>query len=219
MKPSSASAKTKHTKARNATLLNLLGTPGFGSLLAGKIVAGLGQLVLFLAGFVLFCIWAVVNIMDYSHLAFDATPPAPNQWGKRAVLGIVLCGVAWVWSLVTSLQLIKAAKQDDISALKNFAAAGVKLDAAKIPPTLATVPQWERKGDVITRTFEFKNFVVAMKFVNAVAGAAESAQHHPDVDIRWNKVTLAFTTHDAGGLTEKDFALARHCDALAAGIT
>ena len=56
-----------------------------------------------------------------------------------------------------------------------------------------------------------------MKFVNAVAAAAESAQHHPDIDIRWNKVTLALSTHDAGGLTEKDFALARHCDTLAAG--
>ena len=53
-----------------------------------------------------------------------------------------------------------------------------------------------------------------MKFVNAVAVLAEQAQHHPDLDVRWNKVTLALTTHDAGGLTEKDFALARQCDAL-----
>jgi 4a-hydroxytetrahydrobiopterin dehydratase len=55
-----------------------------------------------------------------------------------------------------------------------------------------------------------------MKFVNAVAQLAEQFQHHPDMDIRWNKVTLALTTHDAGGLAEKDFALARRCDALAA---
>jgi 4a-hydroxytetrahydrobiopterin dehydratase len=53
-----------------------------------------------------------------------------------------------------------------------------------------------------------------MKFVDAVALVAEQVQHHPDIDIRWNKVTLALTTHDAGGLTEKDFALARKCDAL-----
>jgi 4a-hydroxytetrahydrobiopterin dehydratase len=52
-----------------------------------------------------------------------------------------------------------------------------------------------------------------MNFVNAIADLAEQAQHHPDIDVRWNKVTLAFTTHDAGGLTEKDFALARQCDA------
>ena len=53
-----------------------------------------------------------------------------------------------------------------------------------------------------------------MKFVNAVAKAAEKACHHPDIDIRWNKVTLALTTHDAGGLTEKDFDLARKFDRI-----
>ncbi|MDR3459096.1 MAG: 4a-hydroxytetrahydrobiopterin dehydratase [Verrucomicrobiae bacterium] len=86
-----------------------------------------------------------------------------------------------------------------------------------IQSALATLPQWRRNGRVIVRTFEFEDFVAAMKFVNAVAAAAELAQHHPDVDIRWNKVMLALSTHDAGGLTEKDFALARQCDALAAG--
>ena len=54
-----------------------------------------------------------------------------------------------------------------------------------------------------------------MKFVNAVARSAEKACHHPDIDVRWNKVTLALTTHDAGGLTEKDFVLAAKCDKLA----
>ena len=57
-----------------------------------------------------------------------------------------------------------------------------------------------------------------MKFVNAVAALAEQAQHHPEVDIRWNRVTLALTTHDVGGLTAKDFALARQCDAVAVGM-
>ena len=52
-----------------------------------------------------------------------------------------------------------------------------------------------------------------MKFVNDIADFAGQAQHHPDIDIRWNQVTLALTTHDAGGLTEKDFALARQCEA------
>ena len=79
----------------------------------------------------------------------------------------------------------------------------------------STVPDWTRRGAVIRRTYEFTDFPLAMKFVNAVARAAERVQHHPDIDIRWNKVTLALTTHDAGGLTEKDFALARRCDALA----
>jgi 4a-hydroxytetrahydrobiopterin dehydratase len=68
---------------------------------------------------------------------------------------------------------------------------------------------------VISRTYEFTDFPEAMKFVNSVAGIAEQVQHHPDVDIRWNKVTLSLTTHDSGGLTQKDFAMARQCDGLA----
>lgn len=90
-----------------------------------------------------------------------------------------------------------------------------KLTSAEIKASLPTVPLWRRKASVISRTFEFVDFVVAMKFVNAVARTAEKAWHHPDVDIRWNKVTLALTTHDAGGLTEKDFALAAKFDQLA----
>lgn len=90
-----------------------------------------------------------------------------------------------------------------------------KLTPAQIKAALPTVPQWRRKAAVITRTFEFKDFVAAMKFVNAVAKAAEKAWHHPDIDIRWNKVTLALSTHDAGGLTEKDFTLAAKFDLLA----
>jgi 4a-hydroxytetrahydrobiopterin dehydratase len=90
-----------------------------------------------------------------------------------------------------------------------------KISAEKIQSALAAVPQWRRNGEIISRVFQFKDFPAAMKFVNAVAELAEQAQHHPDVDIRWNKVTLALTTHDAGGLTEKDFALAKQCDALA----
>ena len=91
-----------------------------------------------------------------------------------------------------------------------------KLTAAEIKAALATVPAWKKRGAVIHRTFEFTDFVTAMKFVDAVAKAAEKAQHHPDIDIRWNKATLALTTHDAGGLTTKDFALAARCDVLAA---
>jgi len=90
-----------------------------------------------------------------------------------------------------------------------------KLSPAQIKAALPGVPAWQRRGAVIRRTYEFKDFVAAMKFVNAVARAAEKAWHHPDMDIRWNRVTLALTTHDAGGLTEKDFALARKFDSLA----
>ena len=90
-----------------------------------------------------------------------------------------------------------------------------KLSSAQIKAALPSVPKWRRKESVISRTFEFADFVVAMKFVNAVARSAEKACHHPDIDVRWNKVTLALTTHDAGGLTEKDFVLAAKCDKLA----
>jgi 4a-hydroxytetrahydrobiopterin dehydratase len=93
-----------------------------------------------------------------------------------------------------------------------------KLDTPAIKAALAAVPEWKKKGSAIARTYAFKDFVVAMKFVNAVAKLAEKAQHHPDIDIRWNKVSLLLTTHDAGGLTEKDFALATKADAAAAKL-
>jgi 4a-hydroxytetrahydrobiopterin dehydratase len=87
-----------------------------------------------------------------------------------------------------------------------------KLSAAQIKSALAAVPEWTRTGATISRTFQFKDFPGAVQFVNAVAEIAERAWHHPDIDIRWNKVVLTLTTHDAGGLTEKDFALARKFD-------
>jgi 4a-hydroxytetrahydrobiopterin dehydratase len=89
-----------------------------------------------------------------------------------------------------------------------------KLTAKQIKDALPTVPQWRKKGQIIARTYEFKDFPAAIKFVNAVAHLAEKAWHHPDIDIRWNKVTLALTTHDEGGLTGKDFALAEKFDRL-----
>jgi len=89
-----------------------------------------------------------------------------------------------------------------------------KLNQAQIKSALRSLPEWKKRGREITRTFQFKDFVVAMKFVNRVARLAEQADHHPDIDIRWNKVTLALTTHSEGGLTPKDFALARKLDRL-----
>ena len=90
-----------------------------------------------------------------------------------------------------------------------------KLTPIQIRQFLKRVPRWRKSGRVIRRTYEFKDFVAAMKFVNVAARAAEKAWHHPDIDIRWNKVTLALTTHDQGGLTNKDFELAVRFDALA----
>jgi 4a-hydroxytetrahydrobiopterin dehydratase len=80
---------------------------------------------------------------------------------------------------------------------------------------LAAHPGWARKDDEITRTFEFKDFNQSMGFTTRVALAAEKADHHPDIDVRWNKVTLTLSTHSEGGLTIKDLELADHCDDLA----
>lgn len=76
---------------------------------------------------------------------------------------------------------------------------------------------WERDGDSLVRTVERKNFAEAMEFVNGVAQLAEGANHHPDIDIRWNKVTLRLSTHTEGGITEKDTQLAAGIDDLATG--
>jgi len=90
-----------------------------------------------------------------------------------------------------------------------------KLNGTEVAKKMGTVPGWKKNRSVISRTFTFKDFAGAMKFVKAIAKEAEKANHHPDIDIRWNKVTLAFSTHDAGGLTEKDFAGAQIADRLA----
>lgn len=89
------------------------------------------------------------------------------------------------------------------------------LTPAEIRLSRHRVPHWTRRGAVLRRTFEFNDFVAAMKFVNSVARVAEKVQHHPDIDIRWNRVTLRLTTHDANGLTERDFSLAERCQAIA----
>lgn len=91
-----------------------------------------------------------------------------------------------------------------------------KLTAAEIRERLGSVPAWTRRTRSIRRNCEFKDFPAALRFVNAVARVAEKAYHHPDIDIRWNQVTLVLTTHDAGGLTAKDFNLAQRFDRLAA---
>ncbi len=201
--------------ARNATLLNLFATPGLGSILARRWIAGIGQLAVFLAGFILFCDWSFSTIGNYYAQAFSDNPPSAVHFGKIALWGVVLCTASWLWSLVTSLSLLREASTGRQRSLENFAAPPVqKLDEAKIPAALALVPNWRLNDGKITRTFQFKDFPAAIKFVEAVAVLAEQAWHHPDIDIRWNKVTLTLTTHDAGSLTEKDFALARQFDQL-----
>lgn len=89
-----------------------------------------------------------------------------------------------------------------------------KLTALQIKSALGGVPDWKRTGAGLARTFAFKDFPAAIRFVNRVARLAEKAWHHPDIDIRWNQVTLTLTTHSEGGLTGKDFKLARQFDRL-----
>jgi 4a-hydroxytetrahydrobiopterin dehydratase len=79
---------------------------------------------------------------------------------------------------------------------------------------LATLPEWQIEEGVLSRIFTFKDFVTALAFVNRVGEQAEESGHHPDIDIRYNHVRLALVTHDAGGLTGKDFDLAAIADQL-----
>ncbi len=87
-----------------------------------------------------------------------------------------------------------------------------KLTQGQIDKRLATLPEWTQSGDSIQRTFAFADFLQAMRFVQAIADHAERVQHHPDILIRYNKVTLTLSTHDAKGITVKDFDSAAFAD-------
>ena len=89
-----------------------------------------------------------------------------------------------------------------------------RLSEDQIALELGRLPEWSQTTDAIQRTFAFKNFVEAMAFVNKVAALAEQAAPHPDVLIRYNKVTLSLSTHDSSGITAKDFDLAGKIDVL-----
>lgn len=86
------------------------------------------------------------------------------------------------------------------------------LGEGEVAAELARTPGWTRAGKAIERTYRFRDFKEAMVFVNRVAALAESANHHPDVTIHYNEVTLSMWTHSDGGLTVKDFSLARSLD-------
>ncbi len=79
---------------------------------------------------------------------------------------------------------------------------------------LARFPDWELQGESISKTFQFQNFAESIAFVVRLAFHAEAADHHPDIDIRWNRVTLTLSTHEAGALTEKDTALAERIEGI-----
>ncbi len=80
---------------------------------------------------------------------------------------------------------------------------------------LSHLPGWQIESGELVRTFQFKDFRASLQFVNRIGELAEEAGHHPDIDIRYNRVRLSLVTHSAGGLTEKDFALAGQAQTLA----
>lgn len=88
------------------------------------------------------------------------------------------------------------------------------LDEAAIESRMKELDGWTRDGNRIRRTFEFSSFPAAIAFVNRVAGLAEEADHHPDIDIRYRRVDLTLSTHSAGGITDRDIDLARAIDSL-----
>ncbi len=91
-----------------------------------------------------------------------------------------------------------------------------KLSEAEIAKALARLEGWEREGGAIRKLYTFPTFAEGIRFVDRVAAAADAADHHPDIDIRYTTVVLTLSTHSAGGLTAKDVALAETIDGLTA---
>jgi 4a-hydroxytetrahydrobiopterin dehydratase len=89
------------------------------------------------------------------------------------------------------------------------------LDADALKASVAKLPGWRVEQGLLTRTFSFPNFVEALAFVQSLGVEAEQEQHHPDLDIRYSKVKVSLVTHDAGGITAQDVALAQTADGLA----
>lgn len=90
-----------------------------------------------------------------------------------------------------------------------------KLSDVEIQRALGELPGWTRRGDALTKTYQLRNFVEAMRLVNRVADEAEKRNHHPDIDIRYSKVTFALSTHDAGGITKNDIDLGSAIERIA----
>jgi 4a-hydroxytetrahydrobiopterin dehydratase len=93
-----------------------------------------------------------------------------------------------------------------------------QLTAEELQRFLTAHAAWKHEGGMLRRTYEAPSFLAGIEFVSRVARAAEAEDHHPDIDIRWRKVTLALVTHDAGGLTWRDTKLAAEADTLFAQV-
>ena len=217
------------TRAWTYLGINLFATPGLGSCMGGRKPAGAGQLCFSVAGFLLITTWmfkTFYGVVSAELNGTDSVAPTAIWWQA----GVFCFALAWVWSLLTSISLVREASSAPVAVPPPLASltppprlaevpavprpSPVRLPVERMAQAFLTVPAWRRQGDAIVRTFQFLDFPTAVAFVNQVAPLAEAAAHHPDIDIRWNRVTLLLTTHDAGGLTEKDFSLARQIDGL-----
>jgi 4a-hydroxytetrahydrobiopterin dehydratase len=88
------------------------------------------------------------------------------------------------------------------------------LSAEMVRESLGSLPDWKLEGKEIVRRYEFADFAAAMVFVNKMAEKAEAAGHHPDIDIRYNKVRVALVSHDKGGITGRDVSMAKTIDLI-----
>ena len=127
----------------------------------------------------------------------------PTSFWKMVYLGLIATSVIPTLAIRTVAQEVHVAQM-------------TRLSEQEITQQIKSLSEWTLEGKELRRTFQFKNFVEAIDFVNRLVEPAETAGHHPDLAISYNKVTVSLTTHDAGGLTQKDFDLAKTISQLAA---
>jgi 4a-hydroxytetrahydrobiopterin dehydratase len=92
-----------------------------------------------------------------------------------------------------------------------------KLSDLEIQRALSGLPGWSRRGDTLTKTYTFEKFADGIAFVGRVAKIADDMNHHPDIDIRYTKILMSLSTHDAGGITQSDLSLAERAEGAARG--
>ncbi len=92
-----------------------------------------------------------------------------------------------------------------------------KLSDLEIQRALGGLPGWSRRGDTLTKTFAFERFTDGIAFINRVAKVADEMNHHPDIDVRYTKITIVLSTHDAGGITQSDLELAERIEKVISG--
>jgi 4a-hydroxytetrahydrobiopterin dehydratase len=146
----------------------------------------------------------------------------PVRWILLEYLAWIASLGLLVWTIFWNIEVSKLKKdataaQDSITAKLEPPAKGALMPVltdAEIQQALDSLKGWQRNGKAIQRVFRFPDFKMAMQFVNKVAEAAEQANHHPDIDIRYNTVTMALVSHDSGGVTQRDVRMAGVIDRI-----